>query len=207
MVVDGLLREQIDLLGLDVDDGEFAGRVAAAARVASNALRFDGKAEAAARIELIGVRALADRTAEPLRAVIATLLQAGSPASAGPVRERPDKPPIERPTEVAERSTPRILRVEQEKVDALMNLVGELVVAKNSLPFLARRADQQYGLRELSREIKDQYGVIDRIAQELQGAVMSVRMMPVGQVFQRFPRLGPRPGPQVGQAGQPRHPR
>ena len=37
--------------------------------------------------------------------------------------------------------------------------------------------------------IKDQYGVIDRIAQELQGAVMAIRMMPVGQVFQRFPRL------------------
>ena len=90
---------------------------------------------------------------------------------------------------MADRLPARTLRVDQEKVDQLMNLVGELVVAKNSLPFLARRAEQQFGLRELGREIKDQYGVIDRITQELQGAVMSVRMMPVGQVFQRFPRL------------------
>jgi two-component system chemotaxis sensor kinase CheA len=91
--------------------------------------------------------------------------------------------------ETPEPSAPRTLRVDQEKVDTLMNLIGELVVAKNSLPFLARRAEQHFGLRELGREIKDQYGVIDRIAQELQGAVMAVRMMPVGQVFQRFPRL------------------
>ena len=91
--------------------------------------------------------------------------------------------------ETSERGLPRTLRVDQEKVDALMNLVGELVVAKNSLPFLARRAEQQFGLRELGREIKDQHSVIDRIAQELQSAIMSVRMMPVGLVFQRLPRL------------------
>jgi two-component system chemotaxis sensor kinase CheA len=85
--------------------------------------------------------------------------------------------------------TRKVLRVDQAKFDVLMSLVGELVVAKNSLPYLARRADEQFGARQLSREIKDEYGVIDRIAQELQGAVMAVRMMPMGQVFQRFPRL------------------
>ena len=47
-----------------------------------------------------------------------------------------------------------------------MNLIGELVVSKNSLPFLARRAEEIYGSREMSREIKEQYGVIDRLAQE-----------------------------------------
>lgn len=70
-----------------------------------------------------------------------------------------------------------------------MNLVGELIVAKNALPFLATRADRVFGSRELSREIKDQYGVIDRIAQEMQGAVMSIRMLPVSEMFKRFPRL------------------
>ncbi len=46
-----------------------------------------------------------------------------------------------------------------------------------------------YGVRALGREITDEYGVVDRIVQESQDAVMAVRMMPVGQVFQRFPRL------------------
>lgn len=83
----------------------------------------------------------------------------------------------------------RTLRVEQGKVDSLMNLVGELVVAKNALPFLARDAETRFGSRELSREIKDKYAVIDRITRQLQGAVMDIRMMPVSDLFKRFPRL------------------
>jgi two-component system chemotaxis sensor kinase CheA len=74
-------------------------------------------------------------------------------------------------------------------VDRLMNLIGEMVVSKNALPYLANRAESVYGVRELSREIKAQYSVINRIAEEMQDAIMQVRMMPVSFVFQRFPRL------------------
>ncbi len=83
----------------------------------------------------------------------------------------------------------KTLRVDQEKIDRLMNLIGEMVVAKNGLPYLAGRAESVFGVRELSREIKAQYAVINRIAEEMQGAIMQVRMMPVSFVFQRFPRL------------------
>jgi two-component system chemotaxis sensor kinase CheA len=81
------------------------------------------------------------------------------------------------------------LKVDQAKIDLLMNLIGEMVVSKNALPYLAQRAEDQYGARELAREIKAQYAVINRIAEEMQGAIMQVRMMPVSLVFQRFPRL------------------
>ena len=81
------------------------------------------------------------------------------------------------------------LRVDQVKIDQLMNLIGEMVVAKNALPYLAGRAESIYGVRELSREIKAQYAVINRIAEEMQDSIMQVRMMPVSFVFQRFPRL------------------
>jgi two-component system chemotaxis sensor kinase CheA len=86
-------------------------------------------------------------------------------------------------------SGPKTLKVDQVKVDSLMGLIGEMVVAKNSLPYLAGRAETQYGVRELAREIKAQYAVINRIAEEMQYAIMQVRMMPVSFVFQRFPRL------------------
>ncbi|MFT5534386.1 MAG: two-component system chemotaxis sensor kinase CheA [Burkholderiaceae bacterium] len=86
-------------------------------------------------------------------------------------------------------SSAKTLRVDQEKIDRLMNLIGEMVVAKNGLPYLAGRAESVFGVRELSREIKTQYAVINRIAEEMQGAIMQVRMMPVSFVFQRFPRL------------------
>ncbi|CCG42349.1 chemotaxis protein CheA [Magnetospirillum molischianum] len=89
----------------------------------------------------------------------------------------------------SERTTVRMLKVDQAKIDLLMNLIGELVVSKNSLPFLAKRAEQVHGSREMAREIKDQYAVIDRLAQEMQGAIMQVRMLPVSEVFERFPRL------------------
>ncbi len=83
----------------------------------------------------------------------------------------------------------KVLKVDQGKLDTLMNLIGELVVSKNSLPFLARRAEETYGSREMAREIKDQYGVIDRLAQEMQTAIMAVRMQPVSEAFDQFPRL------------------
>ena len=84
---------------------------------------------------------------------------------------------------------PTSLKVDQVKIDHLMNLIGEMVVSKNALPYLAQRAEDQYGVRELAREIKAQYAVINRIAEEMQDAIMQVRMMPVSFVFQRFPRL------------------
>lgn len=83
----------------------------------------------------------------------------------------------------------KTLKVDQEKIDRLMNLIGEMVVAKNALPYLAQRAEEHFGIRELSREIKSQYASINRIAEEMQDAIMQVRMMPISVVFQRFPRL------------------
>jgi len=64
-----------------------------------------------------------------------------------------------------------------------------MVVAKNSLPYLAARAETSSNPREIARDIKTQYGVINRIAEEMQDAIMQVRMLPVGSIFQRFPRL------------------
>lgn len=89
----------------------------------------------------------------------------------------------------AEDSLSGPIKVDQAKVDCLMNLIGEMVVAKNALPYLAQRAEVKHGVRELAREIKAQYAVINRIAEEMQDAIMQVRMMPVSFVFQRFPRL------------------
>jgi two-component system chemotaxis sensor kinase CheA len=86
-------------------------------------------------------------------------------------------------------NSPKSLKVDQVKIDRLMNLIGEMVVSKNALPYLAQRAEVQFGVRELSREIKAQYAVINRIADEMQDAIMQVRMMSVSFVFQRFPRM------------------
>jgi len=83
----------------------------------------------------------------------------------------------------------RVLKVQQEKVDRMMDLIGEMVVAKNALPYLAAKAENHFGSRELGREIKAQYAIINRIAEEMQDGIMQIRLLPVGAVFQRFPRL------------------
>ncbi|MCY1140263.1 chemotaxis protein CheA [Actinoplanes sp. Pm04-4] len=130
---------------------------------------------------------------ESLTARVSTLLD-----SAPPPPEEPVAPPPPPPMAAADRGRAddpggqvgtRILKVDQEKVDHLMELVGELNVAKNGLTFLADAAEEEFGSRVLGRRIKDQYSGLHRIAEELQAAVMDVRMLPLSVAFSRFPRL------------------
>ena len=81
------------------------------------------------------------------------------------------------------------IKVEQEQVDSLMKLVGEIIVAKNALPFLVKRAEEVYANRRMARELKSEYEAINRIVDEMQAAVMQIRMVPISQVFQRYHRL------------------
>lgn len=107
--------------------------------------------------------------------------------------EKPTTPPVSEPVagpQTEKRATSnKTLKVDQSRIDDMMDLVGELVVAKNALPFLAKRAEEVYNLRELAKEIKSHYAIINRLADNMQSAVMAVRMIPMSSVFQRFPRL------------------
>jgi two-component system chemotaxis sensor kinase CheA len=122
------------------------------------------------------------KVATPITAVEPSMASGAAPVLAD------DAPKFARRAEDANAGA-KSLKVDQYKIDLLMNLIGEMVVSKNALPYLAQRAEDQFGVRELAREIKAQYAVINRIAEEMQGAIMQVRMMPVSFVFQRFPRL------------------
>jgi two-component system chemotaxis sensor kinase CheA len=172
---------------------------------------------ASGRIDAVGVvllnlaAALAETAAaEPLAAALAAVRTTGdlapltrlvegwdggatrrAPARVAAAPDEPDPAPeASAPVPAgADRVVNRLLRIDQAKIDTIMNLVAELIVAKNGLSYLATRTEEVHGCRAAAREIKDQFAVIDRITQGLQVGVMSVRMMPVGQVFQRFPRL------------------
>jgi two-component system, chemotaxis family, sensor kinase CheA len=75
----------------------------------------------------------------------------------------------------------RQIRVDLRRLDALMKQVGELVVAKNRLAALSGEAGDLM-LLELS-------GRIGRLVSAMQSEVLAARMTPVGEVFERFPRL------------------
>ena len=79
------------------------------------------------------------------------------------------------------RGPSRQIRVDLGRLDALMKHVGELVVAKNRLGALSTESGDPT-LLELS-------GRISRLVSAMQGEVLASRMTPVGEVFERFPRL------------------
>lgn len=98
------------------------------------------------------------------------------------------KPAPEIPMRVTDSST-QTIRVDQEKLDRLIRNVSELLVARGALHLLARKLDGASGVREMAVEAKEASTDISRISEELQDAVMSLRMLPVRTVFQRFSRL------------------
>ncbi len=73
------------------------------------------------------------------------------------------------------------VRVDIDKLDSLLNLVGELVINKTRL--------EQIGLSHKLTDLVETIEQMDRVTTDLQTVVMKVRMVPVGQVFNRFPRM------------------
>lgn len=175
-----------DQLALLDRPGSSAGTLEAVAQVLSRLLPLLDEAQGAAAVATMpmtaeGAPALAAWARRVRPEAAGSALPSGA---AGPVRLSTGDEAL-----AQDRGGHRVLKVAQDKIDRLMDLIGEMVVAKNALPYLAQRAETQFGQRELAREIKNQYAVINRIAEDMQHAIMQVRMLPVGTVFQRFGRL------------------
>jgi len=203
-----IVTAQEQILAFDDRPAWLTGRLKAVAGVLKNLARSLGNAEAEGQVETSLAAAQASSSPRPLlewlnahRSHFASRYVAEPAANPGrvnvevePADSDPSRAAAGNGSKFGRRAEdnqagPRSLKVDQAKIDRLMNLIGELVVEKNALPYLAQRAEAQYGVRELSREIKGQYSVINRIADEMQDAIMQVRMMAVSTVFQRFPRL------------------
>ncbi|MFP4592301.1 chemotaxis protein CheA [uncultured Ralstonia sp.] len=101
--------------------------------------------------------------------------------AAAPVAPMPSRPAAaEKPAVAAETS----IRVGVEKVDQLINLVGELVITQAMLAQTASSFDPV-----LNERLFSGLSQLQRNARDLQEAAMSIRMMPMDYVFNRFPRL------------------
>lgn len=91
---------------------------------------------------------------------------------------------VEREKPAARSSESTSIRVAVEKVDQLINLVGELVITQSML------AQRSNALDPVSHgDLITSMGQLQRNARDLQESVMSIRMMPMEYVFSRFPRL------------------
>lgn len=111
---------------------------------------------------------------EPVVVADAPARQAAAPAASAPAA----------PAAPAGAKESSSIRVDVEKVDQLINLVGELVITQSMLTQAATMLDPVAYERFLSG-----LGHLERNARDLQESVMSIRMMPMDYVFSRFPRV------------------
>ena len=77
------------------------------------------------------------------------------------------------------------VRVDIEKLDVLMNLVSELIIAKNGLV----SASSEEGSESINQSFNEQIEYLERVTTNLHESVMEVRMMPIERVVSKFPRM------------------
>ncbi|WP_175962766.1 chemotaxis protein CheA [Burkholderia pyrrocinia] len=169
---------------------------AAAQDAAAPAAEPAAAAQPAARVEVFAPQAAAPQQAAPAPAP-ATVEPAAAAATQPP--QQPQRPQAEHAAQAAahhddKRARPAAaaasgaegssIRVGVEKVDQLINLVGELVITQAMLAETASAFDPA-----LHDRLFNGMAQLERNARDLQEAVMSIRMMPMDYVFSRFPRL------------------
>lgn len=86
------------------------------------------------------------------------------------------------------RSLSRTVRVDIDKLDNLMNIVGELVLSKSAITALAVQLKQQTS-NDLTAELQKATRGLERRLEELQQGVMDVRMVPISQIFDKMVRI------------------
>jgi len=82
-----------------------------------------------------------------------------------------------------------ILRVDAERIDSVLNLVGELIIGKSMLQQALNELAKAYPKDALRGRFADAMAFQARVLNDLQRSVMKIRMVPVEQLFRRFPRM------------------
>lgn len=176
-----LLEAQLLLLADAASAGSeagTAGRLASAGKVAANVLRHSGRAVEAGSIERALAECEAAGDSRPLAAAIGRAF--GHTLLTTATKPAP---------RMAQDGTLRALRVDPERVETLVKLTGELAVAKNALGHAASQAQNGVDPKRLAVMLKEQHVLFERLVGELQRSVLSIRIVPLHQIFRRFPRL------------------
>jgi len=108
-----------------------------------------------------------------------TLLQSGSL----------DAKPVAAKRPAATNNSSDTLRVDAERIDTVMNLVGELIIGKSMLYQTIGEFGKRFPKDPLRTQLLDTMAQQSQVLNALQRSVMKIRMVPVDQLFRRFPRL------------------
>ncbi len=111
----------------------------------------------------------------------------GRPDEAAPLDATPAR--RETPAVSPAQDTDKTVRISIERLDTLMNLVGELVTSRTRLNQIEEMLREQYGKNEHTGALGDMSGHLGRVVDQLQQEVMQARMLPISNLFVKFPRL------------------
>ena len=81
------------------------------------------------------------------------------------------------------------IRVDTERLDELINLVGELIINRSRFMQISDKITDSSSIQELKAEIEDATSELERISDQMQMKMMQTRMVPVGTIFSKFPRM------------------
>ncbi|MGC2507488.1 MAG: chemotaxis protein CheA [Candidatus Acidiferrales bacterium] len=93
------------------------------------------------------------------------------------------------PAGLAHAATENTLRVDAGRIDTVMNLVGEMIISKSMLQRALAEFERRHVKDPLQAKFSDALSFQSRVLGELQKSVMKIRMVPVEQLFRRFPRI------------------
>ncbi len=104
-----------------------------------------------------------------------------------PVTQERVKP--EGPHAATPATSETVLRVDAEKIDTVLNLMGELIIGKSMLHQAVNDFSARFPKDPLRGKLADALAFQARVLNDLQRSVMKIRMVPVEQLFRRFPRI------------------
>ena len=104
-----------------------------------------------------------------------------------PVEER--KPSDKAPAPQAAQAIENLLRVEADRIDSVLDLVGELIIGKSMLMEILGSFGREFPKHPLRNQFMDAMAFQSQVLSKLQRSVMKIRMVPVEQLFRRFPRV------------------
>ncbi|MBU2515063.1 chemotaxis protein CheA [bacterium] len=86
-------------------------------------------------------------------------------------------------------STIKTMRVDSSRLDTFMNLIGELIITRNSFSHTISEMNEQKVPENIILELKSMEANFNRISEDLQATLMDIRLLPVKSVFQKIPRI------------------
>jgi two-component system, chemotaxis family, sensor kinase CheA len=132
-------------------------------------------------------RDLLDILLESEAAAVAAGVKSGRAEAALPVDEETHEPGAQ--AGLAHATAENTLRVDAGRIDTVMNLVGEMIISKSMLQRALAEFERRHVKDPLQAKFSDALSFQSRVLGELQKSVMKIRMVPVEQLFRRFPRI------------------